>query len=173
VALPCSVVAQATGPQTAPAAPPATKLEGFKPAAGSVVTFGYDELGRIGLVSADVRELRSTTGGAPVRGLVVEVVESQYRTERSFVDADEIAELIRGIDAILEVKANPTKFKNFEVRYTTRGELRLVAFNSGNDIKYSVEAGRTLRASRQVTGDDIRKLREMFVAAQAKLASAP
>src|SRR5262245_65443573 len=79
--------------------PPATKLEGFKPSAGSLVTFGYDELGQ-GLVSVDVRELRDSKG-LIVRGLVVEVIENQYRTERSFVDADEIPELLKGIDALL------------------------------------------------------------------------
>ena len=29
----------------------------------------------------------------------------------------------------LEVKANPTQFKMFEVRYTMQGELQLTAFN--------------------------------------------
>jgi len=46
------------------------------------------------------------------------------------VDADEVGELLKGFDALLEVKANPTQFKNFEVRYTTRGELQLTAFSS-------------------------------------------
>ena len=149
---------------------PATKIEAFKPAAGSVVTLGYDELGGVRGVSVDVRELRD--GGskaAGVRGLLVEVTESQYRKERSFVDADEIPELLRGIDALMGVKANPTTFKNFEVRYTTKGELRLTVFNSGAEIKYAVDAGRTLKATKYVDADDMRKLRDMFAAAQTKL----
>jgi hypothetical protein len=153
-----------------PSPPPATKIEAFKPAAGSVVTFGYDELGGVGGISVDVREFRDAAKTA-VRGLVVEVTESQYREERSFVDADEIPELLRGIDALLDVKTNPTPFQNFEVRYTTKGELRLTAFNAGNEIKYAVEAGRTLKANRRIDADDMRKLRTIFAAAQTKLAS--
>ncbi|HWI19538.1 MAG TPA: hypothetical protein VNT81_17410, partial [Vicinamibacterales bacterium] len=58
VAIPVFVAVLVAGPaysqtpppeQQLPATPlpPATKLEGFKPAAGSVTTLGYDELGRI------------------------------------------------------------------------------------------------------------------------------
>jgi hypothetical protein len=145
--------------------PPATKLEGFKPAAGAVVTLGYSELGSVSGVAVDVREMRESSGDT-VRGLLVNVTESQYRNERSFVDADEIPELLRGLDALLEVKANPTKFKNFEVRYTTRGELELTAFNNAQgSIRYAVKAGRTLKAQRFLDADDMRKLRGMVQAA--------
>src|SRR4051812_28146106 len=115
-------IPSAAAAQTPPP-PPATKIEAFKPAAGSVVTMAYDELGGVSGISVDVREFREAAR-APVRGLVVEVTESQYREERSFVDADEIPELLRGIDALLGVNSNPTQFESFEVRYTTKGELR-------------------------------------------------
>jgi hypothetical protein len=176
-----SISAQAVPPVPAapvatPQLPPATKLEAFKPEAGSLVTFGYDDF-RFGMFSGlktDVREIR-TAGGGVVRGVVVEVSESQYRTERAFVDADEIPELVRGITALLDVKANPTPFKKFEIRYETRGELRITAYNnSSNKIAYGVEVGRLLRAS--TTGLDsknIEALRAMFEQAQAKLASLP
>jgi hypothetical protein len=126
-------------PQPAPL-PPATKLEAFKPAAGSIVTLGYNDLGQTSGVAVDARELRDVSG-TTVRGLLVDVTESQYREERSFVDADEIPELLKGIDALLAVKVNPTSFDKFEVRYTTKGALELTAFNSGRDIKYAIQAG--------------------------------
>lgn len=131
---------------------------------------GYDELGAVGGVSVDVREMRDSKG-AVVRGLVVEVVESQYRKERSFVDADEISELLKGIDALLEVKANPTTFKSFEVRYTTRGELQLTAFNTSNgSVLFAVQTGRVVRAQRVgLTEADLQKLRSFFEAASQKL----
>lgn len=157
-------------PPAAPPLPPATKIEGFKPAAGSVLTLGYDELGHVSGVSVDVREMRdSKTPG--VRGLVVEIYENQYRSERSFVDADEIPELLRGFDALLDIKANPTAFKNFEVRYTTRGELQLTAFNSSNgSIAFSVQVGRILKAQRVgLSASDMQKLRALFEAASQKL----
>jgi hypothetical protein len=168
---PHSVAAQRGAPPSvsaANAAPPATKLEAFKPAAGSLITFGYDELGKVSGVSVDVREVRDATG-ARVRGLLVAVTESEYRKEQAFVDADEIPELLRGIDALLKVKANPTTFKNFEVRYITRGELRLVAFNSDNVISYSVDAGRVGKASAFLDASEVVQLRAMFAAAAQKL----
>src|SRR6266704_1394057 len=174
-----SLRAQAPAPTAPPVAQPplapATKLEGFKPAAGSVVTFGYNNLGHVGGllgVSVDVREMRDAHGVA-VRGLVVEVYQSQYREERSFVDADEIPELLKGIDALLDVQANPTSFENFEVRYTTRGELQLATYNSGKaDIRYAVRAGRVVTSQRtDLSADDMRKLRALFQAALDKLNS--
>jgi hypothetical protein len=154
--------------QTAP--PPATKLEGFKPTAGSVTTLGYDELGGVRGVEVQSREMRNP-GGLAVRGLLVDVTESEYRNERSFVDADEIPELLKGIDALLQVKSNPTQFKNFEVRYTTRGELELTAFNRGNgDIVYAVQAGRGLHAQRVgLSASEMQKIRGLFAAAAQEL----
>jgi len=58
------------------------------------------------------------------------------------------------------------------VRYTTRGELRLTAFNSRmtrEGIRHAVEAGRTLKALRFLRQDDMKKLRAMFQAADQKL----
>ena len=105
-----------------------------------------------------------------MRGLVLEITESQYRTERAFVDADEMPELLRGVDALLEVKANPTGFKNFEVRYATKGDLLLIAFNdaSGN-VRYSVQAGRVTKASKFIDAGDMAKLRAIFAAAADRL----
>lgn len=157
--------------------PPATKLEGFKPAAGSVVTLGYDEIGRIapgfttpGLVVVEVRELRS--GGEAVQGMTVTVAESQYREEMAFVDGEEMADLVRGVDALLELKANPTQFTKFEVRYTTKGDLMLVAFNnSKGDVQFAIQAGRVLKAKRFLSAADLQKIRAMFQAATERLAA--
>jgi len=158
--------------QAATAQAPATKMEAFKPSAGSVVTFGYDNLGKIaGRISVDVRELRDTKG-ASVRGLLVDITESQYRNESSFVDADEIPELLKGVDSLLEVKENPTKFKQFEVRYTTRGQLVLTAFNTtAGAISYSIKAGRLVGATAFVSAADMQSLRGLFDSAAQKLSS--
>jgi len=109
--------------------------------------------------------------GAKVRGLLVEVTESEYRRDRSFVDEDEIPELLKGFDALLDVKANPTQFKNFEVHYTTRGELELIAFNTReNTILYSVKAGRGVAAQAVgLSAEQMQSLRGLFQAALDKL----
>ncbi len=151
--------------------PPATKMEAFKPAAGSVITFGYNNLGAVKGVLVDVREMRDTKG-ASVRGLQVEVYQSEHSKDRSFVDADEIPELVKGIDALLEVKSNPTQFENFEVRYATHGELQLTAYNDNRgQIGYSVKAGRLIGVNAFLTATDMRQLRHLFDAASQKLAN--
>ena len=156
----------------APPLPPATMLEGFTPAIGSLLTLGFDDLGEVGGVSVDVRELRDTRGGR-VRGLVVEVTESQAITEQSFVDADEIPELLKAIDALIATTGNPTQFKSFEVRYATKGELELSASNSRNrGVVFSVTAGRLLKARRRfLNAGEMHQLRTLFEAASQKLAT--
>jgi len=150
----------------------ATKIEGFKPAVGSVMTLGYDELGSVGAIELEVREMRDSKG-ADVKGLLVRISESEYKKGQAFIDADEIPELLKGIDAILEVNTNPTSFKNFEVRYTTRGALQFTAFNnSSGNISYAVQAGRVAEAQKFIDAADMRKLRAIFVVAQTKLAAA-
>ena len=175
----CSLTLANAQAPTVPAAapvpppPPATKVEAFRPAAGSVITFGYNELGTIGYqVSVDAREL-SDARGVSVRGVAVTVIETQYRTEIAVVDADEIPELIRGMDALLAVKANPTRYENFEVRYTTKGELQLTVYGSGNKVSYSVRAGRVTTARASTNEDGFRKLRGMFEAASQLFAAQP
>jgi hypothetical protein len=112
------------------------------------------------------------TKGASVRGLVVDITESQFRNESSFVDADEIPELLKGLDSLLEVKDNPTKFKQFEVRYTTRGQLVLTAFNTtAGVISYSIKAGRLVGATAFVSAADMQSLRGLFDSASQKLAT--
>jgi hypothetical protein len=70
-------------------------------------------------ISANVRELHDARRGS-ARGLIVEVAETPFRQERSFVDADEVVGLINGIDALLNVASSPTEFKNFEIRLDAR-----------------------------------------------------
>lgn len=168
------VVPGTAGAQTTAASrpadpPPATRLEAFKPAAGTLVTVAYDELGQVSGISVDVREIRAERAGA-VRGVVVQVRESQYREERSFVDADEVPELLRGIDALLDIGSNPTSFQNFEVQYTTKGELQITAFNDARGgIRYAVRAGRAVSARTFVDAAELRRLRGMIEAAGQRL----
>jgi hypothetical protein len=173
LALPASVIAQQPLAATQPAPPPpATKLEAFKPAAGTLSTMGYHEEGRAGCcVSVDAREFRDAKGNA-VRGLVVDVRESEYRSDRAFVDVDEIPELVKGVDALLGVKENPTKYPSFEVSYKTRGELKITAFNNNKgEIGYAVEAGRVVPAHYFLDPNEMQKFRDLLAQAQQDLAS--
>lgn len=152
--------------------PPATKLEASTPSAGSLFTIGYERLGTVSGVAIETREVRDAKG-LPVRGLLVDVTESASRREHSFVDEDEIPGLLKGFDALLEIQTNPTLFKHFEVRYTTRGELQLTAFNDpSGSTKFSVRAGRMQEAvATGLSISDMRRIRDLFDQAEQKLAA--
>lgn len=151
-----------------------TRLESFKPSAGSLVTLAYDDLGDInfGRVRADVREMRDSKGGV-VRGVLVRVSDSQFHQEEAFVDPDEIPELLRGIDAIMRTRTNPTTFKSFELRYSTRGELEVSAYNTDAYVQYAIHAGRVTKATAlNLNSEDLAKFRAMLVTANERLAAA-
>lgn len=120
-----------------------------------------------------VREYQGADGER-VRGLLVEVEAGQYRRERSFVDADEIPELLRGIEALLALKQNPTSFQFFEHRYTTKGELQITVYNGAEGIRYSIRAGRIIRAEvLNMTDGDLQKFRSLIASAQTRIQSLP
>lgn len=175
IAAPLCAQAPVTQPAAAPAPPPppATKLEAFKPAAGTASVMAFTTVGKVQEIEVDAREVRDSKN-VTVRGLVVAVTQNQYRAERAFVDVEEIPELLRGIDQILAVKENPSPgFKDFEVRYTTKGELRCVAFSYAGKVRYSVEAGRVLRATRLIDEGEMREFRNLIANAMAVLTAAP
>ncbi len=169
------VAAQGATPQTpmvmAPPLPPATMLEGFRQPIGAMVTLGFDDLGEVDGVFVDVREIRDTRGGR-ARGLVVEIAGGQALREQSFVDADEIPGLLKAIDDLVAVTANPTQFKSFEIRYMTRGELGLTASSTRTrGIFYGVEVGRLVKVRKAVSAGEMHQLRTLFEAASQKLAT--
>ena len=173
---PASAAAQDPGAPPPPAGllpplPPATMLEGFPQPIGSMLTLGYDELGEVDGVSVDVREIHDTRGGR-VRGLVVEVTIAPTVREQSLVDADELPGLLKAVDDLVAITANPTQFKSFEVRYMTRGELALTASSSRNrGIVYGVEVGRLTKVRRALTAGEMHQLRTLFDVASTKLAT--
>lgn len=151
--------------------PPATTLEGFRQPIGGMLTLGFDDLGEVDGVFVDVREIRDSRGNR-ARGLVVEVAGAQALREQSFVDADEIPGLLKAIDDLVAITANPTQFKSFEIRYMTRGEMGLTASSSRNrGIFYGVEVGRLTKARKAISAGEMHQLRTLFEAASQKLAT--
>lgn len=150
--------------------PPATKLEGFEPTEGAVIVVGFEQAGSVAGVSVETREIGDSRGTS-LRGLVVDVAAQDHK-DRSFIDADEIPELMKGFDAFLQVSANPTQLKNFEVRYRTRGEFELAVFsNAGAALSYRVSAGRVTRISVVINSAQMERLRSLVDSASQKLAT--
>jgi hypothetical protein len=155
-----------------PPLPPATQIEGFRAPLGSVVTVGYEVLGEVAGISVDARELRASTGER-VRGVVIEVTVEKVSPEQSYVDVDELPDLLKGMDRLLAVTENPTQFRNFEMHYATKGELELTAWSSHNrGVLFTVEVGRIVKARRErLTAGELQQLRTLVEAAAQKLAT--
>jgi hypothetical protein len=153
-----------------PPPPPATALEAFRLMPGTISTVGYEDLGEVAGIFVEAREMRDNQG-ARVRGVVVDIAGRQQTPERAYIDVEELGDLLKGMDALLTVTTNPTQFRNFDTRYSTRGELVLTASSTRQrGVVYGVEVGRVLRARRMLNGGELQQLRTLIYAAQQKLA---
>ena len=189
VGLPASASAQVGVPLSSPlptlvqqAPVAATRLEGFQPAADSRVTLGHEDLGTVARnrVSVDVRDLRDSRGNS-AGGLTMFLLDNQNtapassaRNERAFIDVDELQGLLRGIDLLLKYMTNPTTYKGFEARYSTKSGLTFIAYvNSTSAIEYAIQAGRPLPAVvRNIDAVEMLKLRGLIELGLQKLNAA-
>ena len=175
--------ASPAGPPAAPPAPiiigppppPATALEAFQAEPGGILTTSYEELGDVDGVLVEAREMKNSRGDR-ARGIVVTILDRQDRTVeplQAYIDPDEFNGLIHGFDALLAITVNPNgEFRNFDMRYATRGELVLTASSTRQrGVVYGVEVGRMLRTRRSLNGGEFHQLRTLVEAAQQKLAT--
>jgi len=160
-----------------PPPPPATTLEAFHALPGTILTTAYEELGDVDGVLVEAREMRDSLG-ARVRGVVVTIVTTGPTSrltppDQAFVDPDELPALLRAFEALQAITTNPTgEFKNFDMRYSTKGELVLTASSTRQrGVVYGIEVGRVLRARRTLNGGEFNQLRTLVEAAQQKLAT--
>ena len=135
---------------------PKTKLEAFQQQTGSVLIKGYSEDGHIvstapstSIVQVRAMEFVSASTKKKAKGIIVEITEMSSRmnvtgSDRAFIDYDEVSDLLSGIDYISKATAAVTKHKQFEVKYTTKGDFSATTFNDekGN-IKAAIDVGRT------------------------------
>jgi hypothetical protein len=157
-----------------PPPPPATALEAFGAAPGEILTTAYEDLGEVDGVFVEARDMRKSRGSR-ARGVVVTIADRQRDAEplQAFIDPDELPALMRGFDALLAITANPNgEFRNFDMRYATRGELILTASSTRQrGVVYGVEVGRVLRVRRTLNGGEFHQVRTLVEAAQQKLAT--
>ena len=161
-----------------PPPPPATALEAFRGLPGTILITAYEHLGDVAGVLVEAREMRDSAGGR-VRGVVVSIVDRDEKDRRSsaaepaFIDAEELPSLMKAFDSLQAITVNPNgEFRNFDMRYSTKGELVLTASSTyQRGVIYGVEAGRMLKARRPLNGGEFQQLRTLIEAAQQKLAT--
>ena len=124
-----------------------TKLESFQRQTGTVFVKGYSDIAKInslGSVGVTAMEFTDATSKKRQTGIVIEVTEGGRleRSNRSFIDYDEIDPLLSGIDYIATVKPDATKLSNFEATYKTKGDLAVTTFSSSSGkIEATVKSG--------------------------------
>ena len=95
------------------------------------------------------------------------------RTNRSFVDYDEIGPMLKGLDYIGKIQKSVTKLENFQADYRTKGDLRISTFStSGGEILMAVTSGRIGSTSVHLKSADLSVLRDYLTAARDRLDAA-
>jgi hypothetical protein len=155
-----------------PPPPPATALEAFGVPPGQVLMTAYEELGEVSGVFVEAREVRDGRTRR-IRGVVVTIAGRLPTPEQAYIDVDELVDLMKAFDTLLAITTSPSgQFRNFDMRYSTRGALVLTASSTRNrGVLYGVEVGRVLQARRTLNGGEFHQLRTLVEAAQQKIAT--
>jgi hypothetical protein len=163
---------QASSPSAVPAAPK-TKMEAFQGASGVVIVKGYFEVGTVrtnGQVSVEAVTLRNAQSNAESKGIVIEAKQlSPYSRSgnRAFVDYEEIAGLLTGIDYISRSDKGIAALPNFEATYSTKGEVKATVFSSSaGKLRASIEVSRYGSQDVFMTLEQLGQFREIVAQAQ-------
>jgi hypothetical protein len=145
LAAPCA----AQEPQPSPTPEFETKLESLMAEVGSVIVKGYTRVGSMngsrGTAYFTAWEVTDAASGRRELGVGVEIADgAQNRPdydERAYIDYDELAPLLKGIDLIMKLDDKATKLSRFEAQYQTRGGLVLVTFNTPGGYATAISTG--------------------------------
>jgi hypothetical protein len=159
--------------------PPQTRLEQFQAKTGSVVIKGYTEVGTAAgkygsTVTVSAMEFTDASSGAKQFGITIDIKGTGQYPQKgtSYIDADEIESLLKGIDYIGAADKTVTKLARFEDTYRTKGDFAMTVFSSGSTgTMLAVESGRfsTARAYFDIT--ELSKVRQLIEKAQKILDS--
>jgi len=160
---------------------PATKLEAFSARTGVVLVKAFSTIGVVnglGKVTIDAREFRDASN-PKVReyGITIAVKESGRleRENTSFIDADEIDSLLRGIDYIAKIDKSITTMSDFEAQYRTKGDFSITTFSSSGsrgEIGVAVSSGRIARTSAFLKLSDLSQMKALIGDAKSKIDAA-
>ena len=114
-----------------------TDLGVFEAQTGVVIVKGYKQIGSISIGPVDIlvgcKESIYAGTSQKADGVVVEIGGNSLPMERAYVDYDEIDSLLDGIDYLNKINYDVTPLPGFEVTYTTKSGLRLIAYSVQRD----------------------------------------
>lgn len=176
-----SVVAQRSGPEfRRPLAceplEPRTRLEAIESRYERVITKGFSHFATITSRATEIRldaiEMKDTNDSTRAIGLVFALrkLDDSPRENRSFVDYQEIDQLLKGMESVARVNETITKLAGFEARYRTLGDLEINVFRqTRTGTAATLTSGICDRVTALLTLDDLEKLRGHVIEAKARL----
>jgi hypothetical protein len=156
---------------------PKTKIEQFSAKTGVVLIRGFHKIGSaLGLYSTSVnieaKEFTNVTDGRKQYGITVESFKEDGRYDKrhtSFIDYDEIDSLVAGIEYIAKVNSDITKLDDFQADYSTRGDLKISTFSSGDKIMAAVTSGKIGGVAAYFNIQDLEKVKNLIKQAKSKI----
>lgn len=136
---------------------PTTKLETLQRREGAVMVRGFTDVA--GLRADDgstIRvlavELNDLTNKEKSTGVAIEVRPSRSgeRVVLSFIDEDEISNLLTGLETLSKIDHSVTTLADFEARYRTRGMLELANTEINGNRWITITATQILPANAQL-----------------------
>ena len=174
IGLPASSVAQ----RCVEVVEPPTKLEAFLATDGAVVIRGSSRVGAVrgepgSLVAVASKEFTNVRTGARAHGITVEVRKADRREPGgiAYVDFDEMASLLSGLEYLGKVDKSSTSLDQFEADYRTKGGLVVAMYNTSAGPKAAVSSGIGGAATAELEYGDFVRFRELLQSAYASLRS--
>ena len=126
-----------------------------------------------GSVSVDAMEFTNAASGEKTRGIRIEVKQTSRleRDHSSFIDYEEIASLVNGLDYIGTIDKTSIKLDDFEATYDTKGDFKITVFSQGKEKKLAVSSGQIGGTLAYFKIGDLSKLQGLLTDAVKKLDS--
>jgi hypothetical protein len=126
-----------------------TRLEALMSEPETVIVKGYTRVGSMsgsrGTADVTAWEVIDAESGRRERGVGVEISDATQNRpdyeERAYVDYDELAPLLKGIDYIMRLDDKATKLSRYEAQYQTRGGLVIFTFNTSGGYVTAITTG--------------------------------
>lgn len=155
---------------------PRTRLEALQLKTGAVIVRGSQRVGTIrgpqGRVEVSALEVIDTSANVRARGLSLSIEElgDRGREVLAFVDYDELAGLLSGLESMSRLDRGETQLPNFEVSYRTKGDLLVSVFSTrGGIVRCAVTGGLLSPVTATVPAEEVGNLRALIATAKNRL----
>lgn len=156
---------------------PRTRLEALQLKIGVVIVRGSQRVGMVrhpasGRVDVAALEVVDTGNNSRARGLSLTIEEAGERGREAvvFVDYDEVAGLLEGLESMSRLDRGETQLPNFEVSYRTKGDLIVSVFSTRSGIvRCVVSGGPYAPAAVSFPTEEVGNLRSLIATAKNRL----